>query len=191
MSEDEGLLPVVAVRQFFFCRQIPYLNLVLHVVEPETDSMVYSKERHELFRAQYLPRSIRPKKVYTGVDLRSERLGLVGKLDALVETYFGELIPCELKHSALRRGRPLLKDVVQLTAYAMLVEDVYGCVVKRGVLYYAEDGEKPEIRILQSHRYMVKMAVKHIREMMASEEAPEEKNLKECPSCWYRRICYT
>jgi CRISPR/Cas system-associated exonuclease Cas4 (RecB family) len=27
--------------------------------------------------------------------------------------------------------------------------------------------------------------------MMASEEAPEEKNLKECPSCWYRRICYT
>jgi hypothetical protein len=35
--------------------------------------------------------------------------------------------------------------------------------------YYAEDGEKPEIRILQSHRYMVKMAVKRIREMMASE----------------------
>jgi radical SAM protein with 4Fe4S-binding SPASM domain len=38
---------------------------------------------------------------------------------------------------------------------------------------------------------MVKMAVERIREMMASEEAPEEKNLKECPSCWYRRICYT
>jgi len=191
LRENDELLPVVIVRQFFFCRQIPYLNLVLHIVEPETESMVYSKSRHGLFKAQYLPRCIRPKRVFTNVDLRSERLGLVGKLDALVETVLGELIPCELKHSALRRGRPLLKDIVQLTAYAMLVEDVYGCVVKRGVLYYAEDGEKPVINISQSHRLLVKMAVKKIREMTAREEPPSMRSLKECPNCWYRRVCLT
>ena len=191
MSEVDGLLPVVFVRQFYFCRQIPYLNLVLHVVEPETESMVFSRERHDLFKAQYLPRSIRPRRVFTGVDLRSERLGLVGRLDALIETDFGELLPCELKHSALRRGRPLLKDVAQLAAYSMLVEDVYGCVVKRGVLYYAEDGEKAVVRIMQSHRELVRYAVRRVREMIASEEPPAERNVRMCPSCWYSRVCYT
>jgi len=191
VSMDDELLSVVFVRQFFFCRQIPYLNLVLHVVEPETESMVYSRERHELFKAQYLPRDLRPRRVLTGVDLRSERLGLVGRLDALVETVFGELVPCELKHSALSRGRPLLKDIAQLAAYAMLVEDVFRAVVKRGVLYYAEDGGKAVVRIQQSHRDLVRMAVRRIRGMVASEEPPAERNLGACQGCWYRRICYT
>ncbi|MEM3083418.1 MAG: hypothetical protein QXM50_07765, partial [Candidatus Caldarchaeum sp.] len=59
MSEEQGLLPVGFVKNFYFCQQIPYINLVMHVFEPETESMVYGRERHLRFHAQYLPRGIR------------------------------------------------------------------------------------------------------------------------------------
>ncbi|MEM4404460.1 MAG: CRISPR-associated protein Cas4 [Nitrososphaerota archaeon] len=190
MSEEEELLSVVLVRQFHFCRQIPYINLVLHVVEPETESMQYSFERHQSFKAQYLPRSLKPRRVLTDVRLKSSRLGLAGRLDALVETVFGELIPCELKHSALRGRRPVLKDVAQLAAYAMLVEECFGSVVKRGVIYYAENGAKPVVNIMQSHRDLVKTAINAIREMVSLEEPPSQRNTRECAGCWYRRVCW-
>jgi len=189
LSED--FLPVVLIRQFFFCEQIPYLNLVLHVVEPETESMVSGGERHRRFHAQYLPRSIRAARVVEGVWLKSVQLGLAGVLDVLVETVFGELVPCEFKNSALGRGRPLLKDLAQLAAYALLVEDNYGKTVKRGILFYGEDGGKYVATIDDSLRRLVLRAVDKIRRMIVEEKPPSGRSFDKCGSCWYSRVCWS
>jgi CRISPR/Cas system-associated exonuclease Cas4 (RecB family) len=60
---EEELLPVSTIRQYFFCPQIPYINLVLHVVEPETESMISGRMYHEKFRAQHLPREVKPRHI--------------------------------------------------------------------------------------------------------------------------------
>ncbi|MEM1942698.1 MAG: CRISPR-associated protein Cas4 [Candidatus Caldarchaeum sp.] len=190
MSEDDELLPVGFVKNFYFCEQIPYINLVLRVFEPETDSMVFGRERHLRFHSQYLPRGIGVVNVETDVKLFSRRLGLSGVLDALVHAVHGELVPCEFKHSGLVRGRPQLKDVVQLAAYAMLVEDVYGRVVKRGVLFYSEGGSKHVVYVDESLRRLVKRAVDAMRVMMASERPPRSRSLDKCGVCWYSRVCW-
>ncbi|MEM2237654.1 MAG: CRISPR-associated protein Cas4 [Candidatus Caldarchaeum sp.] len=190
MSEDEELLPVGYVKNFYFCEQIPYINLVLRVFEPETESMVYGRSEHVRFHAQYLPRGVRAVRVETDVKLVSVRLGLSGVLDALVHTVFGELVPCEFKHSGLGRGRPALKDVVQLAAYAMLVEDVYGCCVKRGVLFYSEDGGKHVVYVSDSLRSLVKRAVDAMKKMTTSEKPPKGRSLDKCDVCWYSRVCW-
>lgn len=186
---EEELLPVSLIRQYFYCPQIPYINLVLHVQEPETDSMLYGKEAHEVFRAQHLPREIEPIRIETEVHLTSERLGLVGVLDALVETTLGELVPCELKASALGTTAPPLKDRAQLAAYAMLVEENFRRTVKRGVLFYRDDGRKAVVLIDGSLRRLVMRAVAEIRGMLESERRPERGNPRACGSCWYRRMC--
>jgi CRISPR-associated exonuclease Cas4 len=190
LSEEAGLFPVGFVKNFYFCQQIPYINLVLHVFEPETESMVYGRERHLRFHAQYLPRGIRAVDVETDVQLVGYRLGLSGVLDALVHAVFGELVPCELKVSGLGGDGPPLKDLVQLTAYGMLVEEVYGKTVKRGVLYYAEDGGKHVVYFRDSLRGLVRRAVDAMRRMVETERPPKGRSLDKCAGCWYSRVCW-
>ena len=188
---EEELLPVSLIRQHFFCPQIPYINLVLHVVESETESMISGRMSHEKFRAQHLPREVKPRHIETEVPLSSPKLGLCGILDALVETVFGELVPCEMKNSSIGSGNPPLKDRAQLTAYAMLVEEQYRRTVKRGVLFYTEDGRKVVTGIDESMRRLVVKAIREVRKIIEAERPPEKKNLSACASCWYNRICHS
>lgn len=190
MTEDDEVFPVGYVKNFYFCEQIPYVNLVLRVFEPETDSMVFGRERHLRFHAQYLPREIRSVRFETDVKLVSVRLGLSGVLDVLVYAVYDELVPCEFKLSSLGKGRPPLKDLVQLAAYAMLVEDVYGRPVKRGVLFYGEDGGKRVVYVDDSLRRLVRRAVAAMKEMIVSERPPKRRSLDKCGVCWYRRVCW-
>ncbi|MEM1948387.1 MAG: CRISPR-associated protein Cas4 [Candidatus Caldarchaeum sp.] len=190
MTEEDEVFPVGYVKNFYFCEQIPYINLVLRVFEPETDSMVLGRERHLRFHAQYLPREIRVVRVETDVRLVSLRIGLSGVLDALVHAVHDELVPCEFKHSGLGRNRPPLKDVVQLAAYAMLVEDVYRRPVKRGVLFYSEDGGKHVVYIDDSLRRLVHHAVAAMKDMVVSEKVPRRRSLDKCVVCWYSRVCW-
>ncbi len=57
--------------------------------------------------------------------LVSERYGLKGKPDALVRTSSGDVIPVERKKSRAPH-RPYPGDLIQATAYCVLVEETYG-----------------------------------------------------------------
>jgi hypothetical protein len=57
--------------------------------------------------------------------LISRRYGLKGKPDALVRTASGDVIPVERKKSRAPK-RPYPGDMIQATAYCVLVEDNYG-----------------------------------------------------------------
>ena len=57
--------------------------------------------------------------------LISERYGLKGKRDAFVRIPSGEVIPVERKKSRAPK-RPYEGDLIQATAYCMLVEENYG-----------------------------------------------------------------
>ena len=56
----------------------------------------------------------------------SHRYGLKGKPDALVRTESGHLIPVERKKTRAPRSRPYDGDLIQATAYCVLVEEEFG-----------------------------------------------------------------
>src|ERR1022692_3739311 len=58
--------------------------------------------------------------------LVSHRYGLKGRPDALVRTGSGELIPVERKKSRAPRRGPYDGDLIQATAYCILVEEETG-----------------------------------------------------------------
>jgi len=59
--------------------------------------------------------------------LVSRRYGLRGKPDALVRTESGDLIPVERKRTRAPRGdRPYDGDLIQATAYCVLIEEEFG-----------------------------------------------------------------
>lgn len=62
------------------------------------------------------------------VWLKSERLGLTGKLDLLIDSPQG-LVPVDFKYTA---GNPHKNHLYQLSGYALLLEDSYGREVNKG-----------------------------------------------------------
>jgi CRISPR-associated exonuclease Cas4 len=96
-----------------------------------------------------------------------------------------------MKNSSIGSGNPPLKDRAQLTAYAMLVEEQYQKLVKRGVLFYTEDGRKVVTCIDESMRRLVVKAIREIRGIIEAERPPERRDLSACASCWYNRVCHS
>ncbi|MGB9679260.1 MAG: CRISPR-associated protein Cas4 [Thermoanaerobacteraceae bacterium] len=67
--------------------------------------------------------------------LKSDRYGISGKPDYIYQVG-DELIPLELKSSKIKEETPYYKDVMQLVAYFLIIEETYGKHVKRGRIVY-------------------------------------------------------
>jgi CRISPR-associated exonuclease Cas4 len=70
--------------------------------------------------------------------LVSRRYGLKGKPDAVVRTETGDLIPVERKKTRAPRNRPYDGDLIQATAYCVLVEEAFGRVPPFMRIQYAD-----------------------------------------------------
>ncbi len=78
----------------------------------------------------------------TARPLTARRLPLTGKPDYVVLTPDGRRVPVELKSARLRRPRqgepiPRHEDVLQLTTYLIILDDLYAPPPRYGVLRYA------------------------------------------------------
>jgi hypothetical protein len=63
---------------------------------------------------------------------------LKGKPDAIVRTKSGELIPVERKKTRAPKHRPYDGDLIQATAYCVLVEETYGRIPPLMRIQYAD-----------------------------------------------------
>jgi len=77
---------------------------------------------------------VKEKGVIYGKLLKSDKYGLSGKPDYIYQLG-EELVPVELKSSEADDS-PYYKDVMQLVAYFLIIEDVYQKRVKRGRIVY-------------------------------------------------------
>lgn len=134
------------------------------------------------------------------VWLESEALNLCGRLDMLITapTEAGvELIPVDYKDSAPpeARGRRVPPAVwhdwmMQLTAYAMLVEAARGQPVARGFIYYIPARRAREVTFGEALRQEVQMGLRAIEAMvMAERQPPPTPHRRRCAACEYRRLC--
>lgn len=131
----------------------------------------------------------------TGVEqavaqpLISRRYGLIGKPDYLVETMHAgrrTMIPVEVK-SRRCPVMPLEHHVLQLAAYCLILEDLYG-TPPHGVLRYADGGftvpYTPELR-----RTVID-AAGHIRAGRGASDPPRShQDQLRCRHCGYQGAC--
>jgi CRISPR-associated exonuclease Cas4 len=120
--------------------------------------------------------------------LRSEKLGLVGRPDYLIETDAG-VVPVEAKSAAVPPdGRPRDSHVAQLAAYCLLVEDVLGAPVPYGLIKYRDR----EARVEYTPELKAR-ALALIEEMNAAATADEvhrsHEDPRRCAGCSLREVC--
>jgi len=196
-SSSEAWLTPTDVKQYFYCRAIPYVNHVLGAWEGPTEYMAEGKEAHlnveglerrrrSLFKHLKVPEgSVKQFRV----QLESARLRMRGALDCLLVLPSGEHVPVEYK--VARRPRRLPSHhKYQLVAYAMLVEDCRTTVVRRGHIYYSESDSLAHLRVTDGMRVAVLRALEDIRAMVAEEREPLVRpQAPKCAACGLRRAC--
>lgn len=197
---------VTDLKQMGYCRRLVYYAYCLPGLRvARTHTMALGAEANQTTEALEHRRSLRAYGLRAGsrrfdVWLESETLGLCGRLDMLIESA-DEVIPVDYKDSdggaegRTNRSRRPSQAVqhnwaLQLTAYALLVEEAVGRQVQRGFIYYIPTRRAREVRFTSALRDEVMSLLAEMREMIETERQPEPTPFRaRCGACEFRRFC--
>lgn len=118
--------------------------------------------------------------------LRSAHYGIVGKPDHLVEEH-GRIVPVELKPSR-ESDSPWLRDVVQLAAYCLLLEETESRFAGYGYLRYASRTFR--IDFTDRVRGELLRTLSAMRaDLTAADVPPNHHDPRRCARCMLVRVC--
>ncbi|MHB0859396.1 MAG: CRISPR-associated protein Cas4 [Anaerolineae bacterium] len=188
---EATLFTVTDLKQYTYCPRVVYYTYCLPLLRPETYKMEESQKAHEEETQREQRRSLRVYGLPEGtfafdVTLRSEALGLTGRVDAVIRTA-DEQIPVDYKNSDRPPG-PHFR--LQVAAYGLMLEEIDHRPVRRGFLYAIPLRKANEVTINAAMRGRVGTAVKAMRAMVEREAMPEPPaSRSRCVACEFRRFC--
>lgn len=118
--------------------------------------------------------------------LRSARHGLSGKPDYLVEEH-GRVAPVELKPGR-RAATPWLRDVVQLAAYCLLIEEVDPRFAGYGYLRYADRSFRIDFTDTLREQLLLTLAALRA-DLAAADVDPNHADARRCARCALVSAC--
>jgi len=189
---EEWLLTVSDLKHFAYCEAIVYLTHRMGVREAPTEYMEYGREVEREEHVQQLLRKYRVARVLKGVQLVSRELRLAGAPDFILATRLGELIPVEVKWAEpAPRGRVKRDHVVQLAAYALLIERTWPgsrLSVKRGVVLYLKPAPRFfEVPVTAEDKRAVLDMLKRALDVARGRAEPRTR--ARCTGCNYYAHC--
>jgi CRISPR-associated exonuclease Cas4 len=192
IGTEQGLeLTVTELKQFAYCPRIPYYHYVLPVEFKRPYKMARGKDLQGAVEAVEKRRGYRKYGIAGGERLfgfwlRSERLGLAGKLDLLIRTS-AAAYPVDFKDT---EGPMRANLRVQLGAYALLVEDALALPVPVAFVYFVPKRVTEEVAIDGRLRERAADLVRQVRSMVADQRMPEPTDVRaRCTDCEYRNDC--
>jgi CRISPR-associated exonuclease Cas4 len=179
------------LKQWAYCSRIPFYRHVLPVRSAPTYKMQRGKdvqaavealERRRGFRAY----GMRDGERHFGLWLRSERLGLSGKLDLLIVTP-DACYPVDFKDT---EGGPRRNHRLQLAAYALLAEEAFERPAPDAFIYLVPEKRVVALALTQADRDEVRRALADMRWMIEREDMPAPTSVRaRCTPCEFRNYC--
>jgi CRISPR-associated exonuclease Cas4 len=197
---DDDYLPISALQHLVFCpRQCALIHLELEWQE----NVLTARGRLEHERLDEGYREFRRgRRQLSGLLIRSESLGLQGKIDVLeldmVDAKgpdnlaaFGfkgtwRAFPVEFKH-----GQPKKNDCdrIQLCAQALCLEEMTGLSIDTASLFYRRIRRREDVVLDDSLRAKTVQAAKSLHELISSGKTPAPVYHGGCKSCSLTEIC--
>ncbi len=191
-EQEQEYITAADMKRYAWCPRIIYFTHVLHLEERVTETMEEGKEEHDDAIIAPIVAHLKAKRVIKGLNLVSDTLRLSGKPDFILETKFGELIPVEVKAASLDASNKAKKDhIMQLSCYALLIEDNFKKVVKRCAVYYLRDKRVAYIAVTNDLKLEAKKVIDRAYRIIEHEEIPNVRQpISKCKNCGYYRYCY-
>jgi len=195
----EPFVSVTDIKHYIYCPRLIYFDKVLHATPVFGSQQEDSKELHE----DYVKKELRRKDAiyyspeFVGAEkllfttLSSGNLELQGNVDCIIKTASDEYVPVDYKNMASDRGRAWMDHKYQLVAYALLVEENFDTVVRRGFVNYIPETLILQLEITPTMKSYVKRVLGHIRRIIKEEELPPIRVAKQkCTGgCGHKQIC--
>jgi CRISPR-associated exonuclease Cas4 len=188
LFDEDNLKPVSALQHLVFCERRCAL-IYIESVWAENEFTAEGEELHEKVHDLGESEAAGIRRV-TAMPVRSLRLGLVGQCD-LVEfrrQEGGEEVPypVEYKRGSPKRG---LCDEVQLCAQAMCLEEMLGCEVPRGAVFFAAVRRRKEIDFTPALRQATEAAASRLHALIGAGVTPVVPMEAKCRSCSLNDFC--
>ena len=175
-------VPISAIEHYSYC---PRQCALIHVEQTYEENLFTVRGRlvHERVDSgvETLAEGVR---TVRGLPLRSARLGLRGKADA-VELRAEGPYPVEYK-SGRRRG---VHADLQLCAQALCLEEMLGVPVPRGAVYNHATRSRHEVCFDDELRRLTLRAIEGVRALLAAQEVPPPANDARCRHCSLKDAC--
>lgn len=181
-ENSDDLLPVMALHALAYCPRLFYLENVEG--QRAANAKVYAgRELHSGLEHRH----------GDSIQVDSPRLGLRGRIDFIRSEQEG-LIPVEVKRGKAKRTATGLtgwpSDILQVAAYAMLLEDSLGTSVQQARIHYASDAAWVRIAVTDDLRRDVREALDEAGRLGASSRRPPvAKNENLCKHCSLNQVC--
>jgi CRISPR-associated protein Cas1 len=186
-SEHNPYIRVMALHALAYCERLFYLEEV-EEIRVVNGAMYAGRALHE-----ELKKIEEEHGQWTSIEVASDRLGLVGKVDCL-RKLDGQIIPYEHKRGRSKKEGKTPKawpaDRVQVVAYAMLLEEAFNQEVLEARIRYHAEKVTVRIQVNQEAKQEVLRAISRAIELRNSTERPpvaENENL--CIRCSLSPVC--
>jgi len=181
-AEDE-LLPLSGLQHLVFCERQWAL---IHIEQQWAENRLTAEGRLLHEAAHTVGSETRPGvTVCRGLSLRSLRLGLSGQAD-VVEFRGGQPFPVEYK-----RGKPKedASDRIQLCAQALCLEEMLGCDLPAGALFYGTTRRRLDVPFSADLRQQVECLALRMHELYRQGLTPHAEEMPKCRNCSLVEVC--
>lgn len=186
---EDALIPLSALQHQLFC---PRQCALIHVEGLWAEDAATAEGRilHEKVDAGR-PETRPGVRVARGLQLRSFALGVAGKAD-VVEFHPGggagppRPFPVEYKRG---RPKPHRADEVQLCAQALCLEEMFGCAVPEGALFYGVTRRRQGVMVDAELRALTAAVAAEARAMIAAARTPPPVRTPACRRCSLEPLC--
>lgn len=188
-------LRVIDLKQYAYCPRIVYYEYCLGDVRPTTYKMDAGIKAQDRVNTLEERRGLRAYGLQSGtrhyhVPVQSEKLGLSGQVDMVIETNDdarARLVPVDFK---LSRREPGTHFKLQLACYAMMLEDDWGLPVEEGAIYLIPSKRVIKVSMSTRLRNQAIRQLLAIRELVTTQRVPPPTSRRSrCINCEFRRFC--
>lgn len=195
-SEDEYLM-LSGIQHFQFCKRQWSL---IHIEQQwaENEATAHGQILHQKADNPYIKEKRKDFLISRAMQVSSKELGLYGVLDVVefhkdeagmsLSGKRGKWIPTIVEY---KRGKPKKdeRDIVQLVAQTMCLEETLGCRIDKGYLYYHSVNKKVEIIMSTELRQLVVELARQMHELYQKQALPKAEYFKNCQLCSLVDIC--
>jgi len=188
LYDEDELVMISALQHYLFC---PRQCALIHIEQQWSENRLTAEGRilHERVHTSGRE-SRRVLRVEYSVPVRSLRLGLTGQAD-IVEFHLqddGAWLPLPVEY---KRGRPKKDqtDRVQLCAQAICLEEMLGCTVPEGALYYGEKRRRFAVAFDPVLRENTARTAAEVHALLAGGKTPAPCYAERCESCSFVSLC--
>ena len=195
-AEDDYLM-ISGIQHFKFCRRQWAL---IHVEQQwaENEHTVIGELMHKKAHDPYLTEKRKDLLVVRALPVSSRTMGVSGECDIVefrkcedgVKLHghrgFYSIYPVEYKKGKPKHSE---EDILQLTAQAMCLEEMFSTTVSEGAIFYGETRRREQVYFSSELREEVENMFSEMHEYYKKNYTPKVKKTKACQSCSLKNLC--